>query len=83
MVTQRLLLEEWHAYRHDMMPATASAVQVRDTKRAFYAGAMAYQTVLNRNLARYPDDQQADMDLLADLDNEMSAFKKEVEQGFA
>ena len=37
----RLMFDQWKSYRQKVMPADASAVQVSETRRGFYAGGYA------------------------------------------
>lgn len=46
MSERSTLLDEWNDYVTDAMPSRCSEEQMIETRRAFYAGAMAYQTLL-------------------------------------
>jgi hypothetical protein len=41
MKTMQTILEAWTTYKNEVIPADAPAVQVIETRRGFYAGAIA------------------------------------------
>jgi hypothetical protein len=79
MERQRLL-EKWNVVR-SMMPAHASPAQISDLKQAFYAGAWAFYYILMNNLSPSTSDtvEPADLDVMAELHNELHAYQKRVE----
>ena len=40
--------DKWNGYLESVVPAAASAAQVIETRRAFYAGALAVMTINSR-----------------------------------
>lgn len=50
-MTRKLVLEGWNSYRRDVMPKDCGPVQIEETRRAFYAGAVhlffSLQTILD------------------------------------
>jgi hypothetical protein len=47
------LLEQWNSYSQAVMPRDASAVQIQECRRAFYAGAQALMGVLDVAATRH------------------------------
>lgn len=70
----RKIESEWLSYRCIVLPKDAHAIQVRETKKAFYAGAKA---MADRML---DITEQADID---DLVGELDNYKHLVEKGIA
>jgi hypothetical protein len=81
---KKRLAEVWDRYRETVMSADASAVQVIETRRGFYAGAEAMLQIQN---AAYdgstPDPTDDDLQVITDLHNELQEFAKRVEDGVA
>jgi hypothetical protein len=77
------LQEKWDAYAAQVIPQTASRVQVQETRRAFYAGAMAYLTLLLSHLTPDAEPTQEDVSLLERLNAELDAFAADVTGGRA
>jgi hypothetical protein len=63
--------KEWESYRREVLPATASAIQIQESRRAFYAGAEMLMCAILRGL-----DPTA-------LDAELREFATDVQQGRA
>lgn len=60
--------EAWKDYVSQVVPDDAGKAQVRETKKAFYAGA----SIMLVLLARLPDDEDAAIAEIAALDQECS-----------
>jgi hypothetical protein len=55
--------DAWDSYEKRVLPRTASLVQITETKRAFYAGAMTVFLGLIANISESDDDTVATEDL--------------------
>lgn len=65
----------WEGYRKMVVPPQASAAQIVETQRAFFAGAAAlYEYIMRHGLD--PGDEITDNDLarMAEIDRELRAF---------
>lgn len=73
------LLDEWRSYRGEVLPRNAPAVQVRETRRAFYAGAAAWFGLMLR-AADQPGDEPTEVELsrVDALNAELEAFGKAI-----
>jgi hypothetical protein len=79
MIQQRktTIAEEWEGYREAVIPKNAGEVQIMETRRAFYAGALALSTLI----AGFSDkESDAEADRLLD---ELVAFNEMVKDGKA
>ena len=73
----------WRDYRTKVIPVTAPAIQARECRRAFYAGANALFTSILAMLDPGAEATEADltkMDLIAE---EFRAFARAIEDGRA
>lgn len=77
------IADEWESYRKDVLPKCASSVQLQECRRAFYCGALAFQTCLMRCLTPEPEPTQEDVELLEALDQELKEFARKVANGEA
>jgi hypothetical protein len=84
MPARRLLMaEQWDGFSRKVMPADAPQVQRQEMRRAFYAGA---QAILHGVIAAFAPESEPtveDLQIMADLDNELSAFAELVKAGRA
>jgi hypothetical protein len=72
----KTVLEEWQSFRSAIIPSGASAVQVEEMRRAFYAGARAMLTLTLEAVG--PDDEAECEANLQTLDNELRAFPSDL-----
>ena len=80
---RRRIGEEWTKYREAVIPADAPSVQLLETRRPFYAGALAYHAVVFRDISS-PENQEAtadDIQMMADLHAELEDFGKRAARG--
>jgi hypothetical protein len=75
------LSELWQSYAANMLPPSASDTQRRETRRAFYAGALSIFNVIVENLTEDPEPQEEDVRMLETLEEELSAFAQAVRDG--
>ena len=83
MTRHRTVRDEWNDYRAKVVPATAPPMQVRECRRAFYAGAEMLMCQILNTMSPGTDAMQSDMDYIALLHNELLAFAADVKAGRA
>lgn len=64
---------KWNDYRERVMPADASRAQFVETRRAFYAGVLAFHLGLMNELA--PGDEPTDDDMI-----QMDMIQRELDE---
>lgn len=69
--------EVWKSYRQRVLPPTAGSVQVLETKRAFYAGAVAFQSLMFKTLSPGPLPTDGDMAAMNRIANELIEFGRD------
>lgn len=76
--------EQWLFFREAALPANASSVQLQEMRRSFYAGAEA---LLNRIilplLTPGTEAEDADLEMLDDIQREFADFARRVKAGSA
>lgn len=78
-----LVEKGWRLYAEHALPANAPAIQKRETKRAFYAGAgLIFENLTN---AVGPEDvsEDAGVEIMVAVDAEVRAFLEDVKRGRA
>lgn len=73
--------EAFNSYRAEVVPANAGAAQVRETKRAFYSGALIMFQAILASLEPGEDATEGDVKVLEDLDIELKTFLIDVKGG--
>lgn len=67
----------WEGYRKMVVPPSASATQVIETQRAFFAGALAlYEYIMRHGLDAGDEITDNDLERMAEIDRELRAFGK-------
>lgn len=79
----KLLENEWVKMRNKVIPKDAPQVQLIEMRRAFFAGAWAFYSLLMNSLEPGLDETPKDMALMAQLDAELREFRDRVEKGHA
>lgn len=79
----RLLETEWVNFRNQVIPKGAPQIQLLEMRRAFYAGAWAYYSLIMNLLEPGTDATEKDLRMMAQLDAEMRDFRDRVEKGHA
>ena len=69
------LEKEWVSYRDSVVPKDASAVQLEETRRAFYAGAAAIHSVIMRMLEPGAEATESDVANMQELYGELLRFR--------
>jgi hypothetical protein len=72
----------WLSYRA-ILPKTASASQIIETRRAFYAGCQGLFHYILSNFEKGEEATDADMAMMDDITRELSEFAKLVGNGVA
>lgn len=73
----------WDDYRARVLPRMCSAVQVVETRRAFYAGASALMQNLVRGLEGGTEPTEKDLATVDALGEEIQAFARAIQDGEA
>ncbi len=76
----RTIREEWQSYALGVIPSGAPKVQFQECKRAFYAGARSLLQLMRQ--AGEMTDREA-VTMLGRLEQELTAFRRDVEAGRA
>ena len=72
---------EWHSFRRAVMPIDAPAVQYRETRRAFYSGALAILQRITRLADEGDEITAAEEQMMDDIDQELQQFFAVVRAG--
>lgn len=78
-----LIAAEWQSYLTEVVPKDASTVQITETRRAFYSGALAFFNVLANKVSPGVEPTKADMALMNQLKAELNDFAAKVASGRA
>jgi hypothetical protein len=76
----RTIAGAWNSYSKAALPPTAGAVQRRETKQAFYAGAISLLGVLDE-LSTPEVSEEAGMAVLASLHHEARSYGADIQAG--
>lgn len=63
--------KEWQEFRDQVVPKTASSVQLNETKKAFYSGALAIIALTSRMFSNDQEVTEQDLDSYDKLVNEI------------
>jgi hypothetical protein len=74
--------EQFKSYHDEVLPREASVAQVTETRRAFYAGALAMMTIF-RVVGTDRVSEEEGEQILVDADQELRRFKEDVLKGVA
>lgn len=66
--------QEWLEYLRRVLPGDASEVQIRECKRAFFAGAHAFHSIQLTKISKGDQCTDADLRLMDDLRDELAEF---------
>jgi hypothetical protein len=72
-----LIAAAWDSYLKQLMHPSAGEVQIRETRKAFYAGATALFFMLIELFADDKEPTEADLTLMSDVERELNEFAKE------
>ena len=71
----------WNSYRA-LLPKDAGEVQIRETRQAFYGGAAIMFEAMMRMLDPGEEPTDADMQRMADIQNELSEFGQKLDERY-
>lgn len=75
----KLIARAWESYRRAILPSDAGAVQVKETRQAFFAGAAILQTLVMTKVSAGDEITAEDMAMMAALQEELDAFGREID----
>ncbi|UYW28334.1 hypothetical protein OKC48_07415 [Methylorubrum extorquens] len=81
--TPRLIEESWIRLAVAVEIGDAPAIQLREMRRAFFAGARSYSNLVMQHASQADEPTEGDMALMDALEAEMAAFVVDVENGRA
>lgn len=73
---------QWNTYDERVIPKTAGPTQRRELRRAYYAGAAAMLSTLDK-ISLAGDDDDVTGASIEDLSNELDAFLEQIKAGSA
>lgn len=78
------ILEAWKSYERDILiPARAGAIQIQETRRAFYAGAQTLFFAIMNMLDPGQEATDADLVKMDEIEQELKSFVEDVKRGRA
>lgn len=75
--------QQWRSFFAAVGLQDAPAIQLQEMRRAFFAGARAYSSIIFQHVETGDEPTDNDMALMAALEAEMVAFARDVAQGRA
>jgi len=82
MTRRKLIAEQWASFERAVLPASASAIQRQEMRRAFYGGAASMFDVLLKNVSDSPEHTPEDDALGYDIQAELDDYVKRLGKGF-
>ena len=79
----KTIKEKWESYLKDVMPESAGAIQLLETRRAFYAGAHALFTLMSENVSQGDDVTAQDEAFMETIPRELAEFVADINRGKA
>lgn len=83
MIAQGLIAKDWNEYVRQVLPRDASPIQVKETGRAFYAGAQSLLYSIQHGLSAGDGVADGDVAMLEAVERELSDFAEAVVEGRA
>jgi hypothetical protein len=80
---RQLMAEQWDSFARAVLPKDAPSVQRQEMRRAFYAGAQGILHGVIAAFALESEPTDADLEILANLEIELSEFAELVKKGRA
>jgi hypothetical protein len=81
--SKRTIESAWIAYEREVLPANAGRVQRVETRRAFYAGALALFSSVMRGLGPGTEATEDDLRMLDGIQSELAQFARDIAAGRA
>lgn len=77
-----IMHDEWASYHREVIPADAPAIQIQESKRAFYAGAWAlFQAIQKIMDPSSEEPTERDLRVMDSIDRELREFNASVLAG--
>lgn len=81
MTKQRKYIEAaWDSYQEMVVPKNAGDAQIAETRQAFYSGASVLFQLIITSLEQVSEETEADLQLLTDIDDEITAFGQQLDR---
>lgn len=82
-MTKKRLEAWWQGYDKAVLPKTVGPVQRIETRRAFYAGALAYSAIVGAGVSESDEYTTEDHELMEGLHAELVEFAQKLGRGEA
>ncbi len=79
-MSNKFIQKGWESYRQNVVPADAPAIQIKETRQAFFAGASILFEGLMQTLDSDQEPTAGDLQKMADIQAEVSDFGAELDQ---
>ncbi len=66
--------ESWNSYRREVIPADAPQVQIVESRKAFFAGAVALLGTIMNGLTAGPNSTPQDEQMMLDISSELRDY---------
>lgn len=70
----KLIEDSWNDYFSKVVPEDASEIQVRETRKAFYAGAVCLYTTIMTSLGPNAEVSESDLNIVGSIQDELRQF---------
>lgn len=78
---RQIILEAWNGYRRKLLdPVGAGPVQIEETRRAFYAGAISLLTAIMMGLDPGAEATDADLGRMAAIERELQRYAADLQR---
>ena len=75
--------EKWDEFSRLVLPANCSTVQRWEMRRAFYAGVEGLFKLIIKDLTPGAEAEEADLQMLSEMEAELADFSQRIKQGTA
>lgn len=76
------ILEAWNSFRREVLPAEVSEVQLTETRRAFYAGAISSWAIIVGGEGIWKDEAEG-FKVMDELKAEFDGYQRQLEAALA
>lgn len=77
------IAEEWNSFAEKVLPKECSDVQRIETRRAFYAGAVALWGAFFKGLSDGSEPTPSDLEMMSDFQKEFDHYAEQLRKGVA
>ncbi len=81
MMKRQYINEEWNEYARQVLPANCGTTQRTEMRRAFFAGAGSIVFRMLNGITEDREPTEADLQMMADIRDELRAYAKAVARG--